>query len=393
MGRRVMASSRKIRHFDQYVLRGKLRQEGFERWRYVFSALSRSTGQEKKFFIELYIVNPAISPKAVVISQKSRLAYSESDLQYALAGTASAEHANDELAVKPSYVLVKAGVFGNFGKQMNKFYASSLFGFVKSTENFKVGDCLFGSKSLSGTISVTEQDLRLRPELLCNSGAMDWDLKFERQIEETALYDSKNYLWVPIGEKTLFSGVVHLDNQEYVVLPKSSNGYVDKSWGEKLNSPYFHISSSKMTSIISGKALLNSCFALEGEFNGKLCSTLNIEGAKYSVENRKIFKKDVIMHDCSQINDSVDGEKVHWAVSIHKGKFVIDVDVFCKGKDMFIRDYEMPHGERCLLKILGGIGTGEIRIYKKVRKNLELLEHANIHDAICEFGQCEEVGK
>ena len=388
-----MAGSRKMRHFDQYVLRGKLRQEGFERWRYVFSALNRTTGQEKKFFIELYIVNPAISPKAAVISQKSRLAYSESDLQYALAGTDSATHANDELDVKPSYVLVKSGVFGNGGKHMNKFYASSLFGYVKNTENFKVGDCLFGANSLTGMISVTEQDLRLRPELLCNSGAMSWELKFERQIESNPLYNRKNYLWIPIGTKSLFSGSVHLDNEEYVVLPKSSNGYIDKCWGEKPNSPYFHLSSSKMTSIISGKALLNSCFALEGEFGGKLCATLDIEGEKYTVENRKIFKKDVIVHDCSQISDSIDGEKVHWTVSIHKRKFVIDVDAFCKGKELFVRDYEMPQGKRCLLKILSGIGKGEIRIYKKTGKNLELLEHANIYDAICEFGETEEIGK
>ena len=91
--------------------------------------------------------------------------------------------------------------------------------------------------------------------------------------------------------------------------------------------------------------------------------------------------------------DGSDGEKVHWSVSIHKGKMVIDIDLYCSGKDMFVRDYEMPQGKRCLLKILGGNGTGEIRIYKKIRKNLELLEHANIYEAICEFGQVEEVGK
>ena len=388
-----MAGSRKVRRFDQYVLRGKLRQEGFERWRYIFTALNKVTGQEKKFFIELYIVNPALSPKTAVISQKSRLAYSESDLQYALAGTESAAHANDEVDVMPSYVLVKSGMFGSSGKQMNKFYASSLFTYVKNTESFKVGDCLFGSKALSGTVSVTQQDLRIRPELLCNAGSMDWDLKFEREIECLPLYNRKNYLWTPLGEKTLFSGFVHIDGQEYVVLPKSSNGYIDKSWGGRPNSPYFHLSSSKMTSIISGRPMLNSCFAIEGEFGGKLCASLNFEGAKYCVENRKIFKKDVIIHDCSQINDAVDGEKVHWTVSIHKGKFVIDVDVFCKGKDMFVRDYEMPHGKRCLLKILGGAGNGEIRLYKKIGKNLELLEHANVYDAICEFGQTEEIGK
>ena len=388
-----MTNSKVSKRFDQYILRGKMRQEGFERWRYVFSALSKFNGRERKFFIELYIVNPGLSPKAAVISQKSRLAISEADLQYALAGTEAAAHANDEMDVKPSYVLVKAGIFGEGGKQMNKFYASSQFAFVKNTDSFKVGECSFSSKGLSGSVLVTAQDLRVRPELLCNVGAMSWDLKFERSIENNPLYNRKNYLWIPIGTKTLFSGSVLVDNQEYVVLPKSSNGYIDKSWGETLNSPYFHISSGRLTSIITGRQMLNSCFALEGEFSGKLCAVINLEGAKYSVSNRKIFKKDVIIHDCSQLSDTAEGEKVHWSVSIHRGKFVIDIDIYCKASEMFIRDYEMPQGKRCLLKVLGGTGNGEIRVYKKVKKNLELLEHANINDAICEFGQTEEVGK
>jgi hypothetical protein len=388
-----MANSKISKRFDQYILRGKLRQEGFERWRYVFSAVSKITGHERKFFIELYIVNPAISPKVAVISQKSRLAISEADLQYALAGSDSAAHANDEIDVKPSYVLVKAGIFGEGGKQINKFYSSAQLSYVKSTGNFKVGDCIFGSKELLGSVLVTAQELRVRPELLCNVGSMDWDLKFERTIENQPLYNRKNILWIPIGAKALFSGSVHFDNQEYVVVPKTSNGYIDKAWGGQLNSPYFHISSSKLMSIISGRQLLNSCFVLEGEFDGKLCAIIDFDGEKYIIQNKKIFKKDAIIHDCSRIVDNAEGEKVHWSVSIHNGKFVIDIDVYCKEKELFVRDYEIPQGKRSLLKVLGGIGNGEIRVYKKVRKNLELLEHANINDAVCEFGQTEEVGK
>ncbi|WP_294429580.1 hypothetical protein [uncultured Treponema sp.] len=388
-----MASSKIYKRFDQYVLRGNLRHQGFERWRYVFSAISKVTGKECKFFIELYIVNPAVSPKVALLSQKSRLAISESDLQYALAGTASAAHANDEIDVKPSYVLVKAGAFGVNGKQMNKFVASSQFALVKNTETFKVADCLFSSNALSGSVAVTVQDLRVKPELLCNPGSMSWDLKFERVVESEPLYNKMNALWIPIGVKSLFSGTVVFDNQEFVVLPKSSYGYIDKSWGKKPKSPYFHISSSKMTSIINGKSMLNSCFSMEGEFGGKLCAFMQLENSKYIVRNRKIFKKNAIVHDCSQSVDPVDGEKVHWTVSVHQGKYVIDADIYCKGKDMFVRDYEMPQGKRCLLKILGGIGNGEIRVYKKIGKNLELLEHANVYEAVCEFGQTEEVGK
>ncbi len=388
-----MATSKISKRFDHYILRGKLRQEGFERWRYVLSAVNKITGEEKKFFIELYIVNPGISPKVAVLSQKSRLALSESDLQYALAGTSTAAHANDEIEVLPSYVLVKAGVFGASGKHMNKFLASSQFAFVRNSEVFKAGDCIFGDKALSGSVLVSTQDLRVRPELLCNAGTMSWDLKFERVIESTPLFNIRNSVWAPIGAKVLFSGLINLDGQEYVVLPKNSNGYIDKGWGTRPCSPYFHVSSSKLTSIISGKPMVNSCFALEGEFGGKLCAYINFEGVKYNIQNRKIFKKNMIIHDCSQLTDNAEGDKVHWSVSIHKGKFVIDIDLYCRGEEMFVRDYEMPQGKRGLLKVLGGTGTGEIRVYKKINKNLELLEHATVGNSICEFGQMEEVGK
>ena len=139
--------------------------------------------------------------------------------------------------------------------------------------------------------------------------------------------------------------------------------------------------------------MVNSCFALEGEFGGKLCAYINFEGVKYNIQNRKIFKKNMIIHDCSQLTDNAEGDKVHWSVSIHKGKFVIDIDLYCRGEEMFVRDYEMPQGKRGLLKVLGGTGTGEIRVYKKIKKNLELLEHATVGNSICEFGQMEEVGK
>ena len=80
-------------------------------------------------------------------------------------------------------------------------------------------------------------------------------------------------------------------------------------------------------------------------------------------------------------------------MSIRKSKYVIDIDVVCKAEEMLVKDYEIPQGLRTLLRVLsGGSGKGEIRIYKKNGKDLELLEHANIFDALCEYGQYEEVG-
>lgn len=389
-----MAGSKINPHLDQYVLRGKLRSEGFERWRYFFSAFNVETNQEKKFFVELYIVNPGVSPKVAIVAQKSRLAHSEADLQYALAGTQAAQTANDELAVHPSYVLVKAGVYGSSGIQLNKFFPSAQFTFIKNSGMFKAGECLFGANSISGSIEVTPQDLRVKPELLCDSGSLAWDLKFERKIVGEPLYKKKNEFWAPFGAKTVYSGAIRFGGEEFVITPKVSDGYSDKSWGEILPENYFHISSAKMTSLISGKSMLGSCFVIEGEYNGKLCGVLNLEDSVFKIKERKHFGKCSVIHDCTQVPGNEGDEKVHWMVSVKKGKFVVDIDIFCKGSELSVRDYEIPQGKRTLLKILGsGSGKGEIRIYKKSGKNLELLEHANVYDAVCEFGQTEVVGK
>lgn len=389
-----MADSKYIQRLDQYVLRGKLRHEGFERWRYFFSAVNAETNQERKFFVELYIVNPGISPKVAVVAQKSRLAHSEAELQYALAGTQSAQTANEEIAVRPSYVLVKAGVYGNSGIQLNKFIPSSQFAFVKNSGMFKAGECMFGSASISGNIEVTNQELRVKPELLCDSGAMEWDLKFEKKILSEPLYKKEKELWMPVGSKTMYSGQVIINGDRYIVQPRNSSGYLDKSWGTVLPENYFHISVSKMTSLISGKSLLNSSFVIEGEYEGKLFGVLNLENNIFKIRQKKHFGSCLVVHDCTQVPGTEGNEKVHWSVSVKKGKYVVDIDIFCSGSELSVRDYEIPQGKRTLLKILGsGSGKGEIRIYKKIRKNLELLEHANVYDAVCEFGQTETVGK
>ncbi len=389
-----MSGSKINQRYDQYVLRGKLRHEGYERWRYIFSGTNAVTSREKRFFIELYIVNPGISPKVPVIGQKSRLAMSEADLQYVLAGTSSAQAAGSEIEVTPSYVLVKAGYFGQHGKQVNKFFASSQLTFVKNSSCFKVGNNVFSSDSLSGNVEVTEQELRVMPELLCNAGSFKWDLKFERNIITEPLYNKKMNFWAPFGAKSTFIGTITADGQEYNVSSRNCNGYSDKSWGQSLNSSYFHISSSKFTSLISGKSLLNSCVAVEGNIEDTLYAMISLEGSTFKIREKKPFKKQTVVFDCTQMPGEEGNEKVHWTVSITYGHYLIDLDIYCRVNEMTVRDYEIPQGKRNLLKILGGgNGSGEIRIYKTIGKNIEMLEHANIYDAVCEFGETEKVGK
>ena len=387
-----MSASKKYSHYENYLLKGKLRRNGFERWRYVFTGLNRTTGDQRTFFIELYYINPLISPDKPVLAQKSRPKISESDLQYALAGTASAQSVSQEISVQPSYVLVKAGVYGVGGRQFNKFFPAKNLVFDKKEGAFKVDPFVFGNDALVGSIAVSPSEIQNKPELLCSSGMMDWNIHYEKNIECGPMRISKTNFWMPVGSRTVFAGLVHIDGQEYSIIPRSSSGYIDRAWGSCLPNPLFHLSSANLTSAISGKPLLHSCFAVEGEFDNELSIYVNVEGRNIVLNGKSFLNKYTEIHNWSQMPADADGEKLHWTVSVHKRRLVVDMDIYCKTSEMFVRDYETPEGQRQLLKVLGGgTGFGEIRVYRKVGHNLELLEHANVNDAVCEYGSIDKI--
>ena len=385
-----MASSKKYNRFDAYLLKGKFRRSGFENWRYVFTGISKATGEQKTFFIELYYVNPQISPGEAVIAQKTRSKISDSELQYALAGTLAAKEAVEDEKFVPSYVLLKAGFLGENSRLFNCFYPAEKLSFVKSEQSFKLENCFFGKDFLSGKVEVTAEELLKKPELLCSAGSMKWNLHFEKTVESGPLFKSSRNVWIPLGAKTVFAGIVELNGTEYTVVPRSSSGYVSKGWGERPCENFFHISSSNLTSMIYGKSLGKSCSCVEGEFEKKLTGFIQIEDRRMILSGKGLFNKYTEIHSCSQMPVDADGEKLHWCVSFHKKKLVIDIDIYCKTSRMLVRNYELPEGGRTLLVICGGgTGFGEIKVFKKVKNNLELLEHASVMDALCDFGSVD----
>ena len=57
---------------------------------------------------------------------------------------------------------------------------------------------------------------------------------------------------------------------------------------------------------------------------------------------------------------------------------------------MFLRDYECPEGKRKILRVAGsGIGTGEVKVFKKIKKALEQIEYARVENMVCEYGGYE----
>ena len=342
--------------------------------------------------MEMYLVNPAVSPNVVVIAQKSRLS-SAAAFPSAVGFPDFDDFSGSEIVAKPSYLLVKAGVYGEGGKQMNRFIPSVKLNYKKSTATFSTDGCLFSAENLAGSVDVREEDLRVHPEFSCNSGTMFWDLKYEVLTDSKKLYSDSRNFWIPLGSRANFAGSVVLDGEEFSVLPETSFGYIDKSWGAGYPGAYYHLSAMRLTSTITRKSLRSSYICVEGEFGkeSRLSGIIRVGENSFRF-GEGVFGSPEEKHGCVQVPGNGDGESLHWSVSLENGDFVVDLDLYCKDSEMFVRDYEIPQGRRTLMRVLGGgTGSGEVRVFKKNGKRLELLEQAVISDAICEFGQLDEM--
>ena len=74
---------------------------GYDWWWHSFTGHHAVTGEEKAFFIEFFLCNPASGQKEPVFGQLPE---------------------NRENGVKPSYLMVKAGAWGENAKQLHRFF-------------------------------------------------------------------------------------------------------------------------------------------------------------------------------------------------------------------------------------------------------------------------------
>lgn len=371
-------------------LKGSLRKSGIEFLRFVFNGIEKITGLEKTFFIEIAFINPAISPSEPILGFKPRVNVSEEDLQNVLAGTVSAQKIQSESFVVPSYIAARAGIFGENAKQICTYTSIKNISVSPKTFDIQADHFHFSDDSLSGSIECSPAELIAHPEFLCNAGTVSWNVRYEKQRYFPKGYKSKICNWTVPGARTIFAGSFIIDGKEFSLIPKKSFGYTEHFWGKSLPDSWFHLSSSNLTSLISGKLMQNSCFSLQGIFNGRISILADFDGTEIRFTADCSKRKYQSKQDLSQAPDENGKEKLHWSVSANNKQYVIDIDIFCKTEQLFVRSWEIPEGNRNVLKILSGVSSdGEIRLYKKIRGSLELIEHASIATALCEYGQPE----
>ena len=365
------------------------KKNGFDHYRVITSACQKESGQERVFYFEFYIINNTLSPEECVLGYKSRFEKTAEDLQYALTGTLAQQNVSKEIFVTPSYLMVKAGVFGKNGKSVNRFVPMCKVELGKKnfsivTSKGEACECGLTSDSCYGIVDVNRIELANHPEYLCQSGKIVWNLKFENFADIQPTAASKTSEWTLINGNLALNGKIELDDEEYIVKSSNCYGYFERSCGKEMEAPYFHLNSNNFISQITGQSLKNSYFAVQGEFNHNISVVMNLEGNEYQFMNNDSSVE--IHYNCTQMpTDEEEVYKVHWAVSVSSKKYIVDIDFFGKSDEMYLRDYESPLGKRKLMKILCGNGSGTLRFYKKLKSNLETMEDVEISSCVCEF--------
>ncbi len=385
-----MGVSKKGLANSRYTLSGKLKKNGIIIWRYVFNATEIDTGSEKAFYLELEMLNPQLSPSEPVLGFKHRNAVSAEDLQYALAGTMSATELQSENLVIPSYIVVRFGALGQKGKQISYYDNHSNIKISQKPFEIRTGTCVFTENHLSGFISCSQRDLAAHPEYLCQDGYAEWNLDFEILQEFEKGFQEKSEFWAPIGCRTNFAGTINWCGNDYSVNPLTSFGYFDKTWGQTFPNPWFHVSASNLSSLISGRVMFDSSFAVHGMYGDQASLLLNIEGNKMAFDASENKKNSEIIWDCQEATQN-EFTELHWSSSVKTKQWVIDIDVFTPITDLCNKVIELPEGNRKTLSIVSSnSGTGEIKLYKVLKNTLEQIEYLRISKALCEFGRLDE---
>ena len=385
-------TKKKIKDF-KYGFTGTRRKFGINYWRFFFNGINSISGSEQMFFIELEMINPWTSPSEAILSFKPRITISAEDLQYALAGTQAAHNLETEDIRVPSYCAIRVGKIGGDSKQLCSYFPVKEMTFHSKPFEIQIGNKFFSEERISGFLNLPKEEVSEHPEYLCESGNVTWELNYEISKEYKDGFKDSDMRWFPFGLKTVFSGKIDFDGVSYLVDPRKCCGYIERFWGKTMPEPWFHVSAENLTSDITGKTLFNSAFSIQGVFNDKVSFIGKIEDIEIELCADGKGKNYSAVWDCIQMPEAedVDENLLHWSVSLHNKIWVIDIDVYCKIRDLFNRSIELPDNSRRIMNLLEGTtGTGELKLYKRIGNTLEQIEHANLVKVVCEFGHIEQ---
>lgn len=361
---------------DELMLERGLSRCGYDWWWHSFTARNAVTGQERPFFFEFFVCNPALGGDKPVFGQLPE---------------------NKAQGRKPSYLMVKAGSWGSDAAQLHRFFVYNDVSInAKAPYSIKAGDCYVDEFSSSGHICISDADAKDHPEWMCDGGEMSWNLKIDKQVAFNVGYGAGklfrylqafNMFWHAQGMKTFYSGEVYWKGEKYIVEPETCYGYADKNWGKDFTSPWVWLSSNNLVSKISGKRLNDSVFDIGGgcpkvgpiAFQRKLLSAFWYEGKAYEFNFSKFWTRTRTVFDCRETET-----QIVWHVEQSTWTNRMVTDITCEKSDMLLVNYEAPDGKKRHNRLWnGGNGKGTISLYHKG----QLIDTVEARNIGCEYGE------
>ncbi len=362
------------------MLHGPLARHGYDWWWHSFTAQDAETGEDRPFFIEFFLINPALAEDAPVLGQLPK---------------------NRVLGKKPSYLMVKAGWWGEDHAQLHRFFSPKeirLHG--EAPYRIEAGDCLAAEGALRGRVCVSREEAEAHPEWMCDAGELSWDLEIEKQIAFNVGYGASRPLrdaeafamyWHAEGMKSAYRGEILCNGRRYTVTPEKSFGYADKNWGRDFTSPWVWLASSCLTSKLTGQRLRNSAFDIGGgrpqvyfvPLDRRLLGAMYYEGKEYDFNFSHLWLKVQTEFSFEDREDLA-----VWHVRQETRHAVLETEIFCRKKDMLLVNYEAPDGEKRHNRLWnGGNGWGTLRLYDKTAEGLALVDEIEATHVGCEYGE------
>lgn len=365
---------------NAFMLEGPFLYKGYDWWWHSFTGVNSQTGEEKAFFIEFFTCNPGLGGFEPLFGQ---------------------DPVSQKNKIRPSYLMVKAGCWGEDHAQIHRFFPWTDVKFhPQAPYIFKADDCLASDKRLRGHVAVTEKEAKDHPEWMSDSGVMYFDLKLDKQVAFNVGYGAGKLFrklkafemyWHAEGMKTLYEGYVIFNGVRYDVTYDKSYGYADKNWGSNFTSPWVWLSSNDLRSKRTGRKLNNSVFDIGGgrpkvfflPLDRKLLSAFWYQGEEFEFNFSKFWTKTRTRFDCRETED-----EILWHVRQSNRDAMMDVKMRCKKKDMLLVNYESPDGKKRHNRLWnGGTGSGIIKLYRRTPMGLKLIDEIEAKHVGCEYGE------
>ncbi|MBE5851786.1 MAG: hypothetical protein E7299_02340 [Lachnospiraceae bacterium] len=361
---------------NECMLTGGQAKCGYDWWWHSFTGYHALTGEAKPFFIEFFLCNPESGGDEPIFGQLP---------------------SNKEKGIKPSYLMVKAGAWGEDATQLHRFY-----GWNQIEVDFgvpfhvKADECYVDEISTYGHVQVSAEDAQNHPEYMCESGEMSWNLKIDKVTAFNVGYGASTpfrrmqafeMFWHAEGMKSAFEGEVIWNGETYKVSKENSYGYADKNWGKNFTSPWVWLSSNNLTSKLTGKKLTDSVFDIGGgrpkigpvALSRKLLSAFWYEGKAYEFNFSKFWTFARTFFDCKETDT-----QIIWHVEQKTWRNKMVTDITCEKKDMLLVNYEAPNGDKFHNRLWnGGNGKGTVKLYRDGK----LLDEILAENIGCEYGE------